>query len=42
VLTGAGLIETDLVTGDVIFQTPGAKAGSASPLRTALGGTTTS
>jgi hypothetical protein len=29
-----GLIETDVVTGDVIFQTPGAKAGSASPLCT--------
>jgi hypothetical protein len=42
VVTGAGLIETNLLTGDVIVQTPNAKAGSASPLCTALGGTATS
>lgn len=38
VLGGAGLVETDLITGDVTTQTPQAKAGSASPLCTALGG----
>jgi hypothetical protein len=38
VLGGAGLVATDLLTGDVIAQTPQAKAGSASPLCTALGG----
>lgn len=38
VLGGAGLVVTDLLTGDVTTQTPRAKAGSASPLCTALGG----
>jgi hypothetical protein len=38
VLGGAGLVETDLITGEVTTQTPQAKAGSASPLCAALGG----
>jgi hypothetical protein len=38
VLSGAGLIATDLVTGDILRQTPNAMAGTAATICPALGG----
>jgi hypothetical protein len=38
VLSGAGLVATDLVTGDILRQTPNAMADTAAVIRPALGG----
>jgi hypothetical protein len=38
VLSGAGLIATDLLTGDILRQTPGALANAAATICPALGG----
>lgn len=38
VLTGAGLFAIDLITGDVLRETPGAKSDAATTLCPALGG----
>jgi len=38
VLSGAGLIAIDLITGDILRQTPGAQADAAAIICPALGG----
>jgi hypothetical protein len=38
VLSGAGLIATDLLTGDILRQAPGALANAAATICPALGG----